>query len=77
LIEAAAKEADQRKRFDYFRQAEDILLNQATPICPLYFYMGIQIYDNARLGGIEPNLLDEHPFREMYRKEGGVLAVGR
>lgn len=77
LIEAAGKEADQRKRFDYFRQAEDILLNQATPVCPLYFYMGIQIYDNARLGGIEPNLLDEHPFREMYRKEGGVLAVGR
>ena len=77
LIEAAAKEADQQRRFDYFRQAEDILLNQATPICPLYFYMGIQIYDNARLGGIEPNLLDEHPFREMYRKEGGVLAVGR
>jgi oligopeptide transport system substrate-binding protein len=77
LIEAAAKEADQRRRFDYFRQAEDILLNQATPICPLYFYMGIQIYDNAKLGGIEPNLLDEHPFREMYRKEGGVLAVGR
>jgi len=77
LIEAAGKEADQQKRFDYFRQAEDILLNQATPICPLYFYMGIQIYDNAKLGGIEPNLLDEHPFREMYRKEDGVLAVGR
>ncbi|HET9376518.1 MAG TPA: peptide ABC transporter substrate-binding protein [Chthoniobacterales bacterium] len=77
LIEAAGKEADQRKRFDYFRQAEEILLNQATPICPLYFYMGIQIYDNAKLGGIEANLLDEHPFREMYRKEGGVLAVGR
>jgi oligopeptide transport system substrate-binding protein len=77
LIEAAGKEADQRKRFDYFRQAEDILLNQATTICPLYFYMGIQIYDNAKLGGIEANLLDEHPFREMYRKEGGVLAVGR
>ena len=77
LIEAAGKEADQRKRFDYFRQAEDILLNRGTPICPLYFYMGIQIYDNAKLGGIEPNLLDEHPFREMYRKEGVVLAVGR
>ncbi len=77
LIEAAAKEADQQKRFDSFRQAEDILLNQGTPICPLYFYMGIQIYDNAKIGGIEPNLLDEHPFREMYRKEGGVLAVGR
>ena len=49
-------------------QAEDILLNRGTPICPLYFYMGIQIYDSQKLGGIEPNLLDEHPFRGMYRK---------
>jgi oligopeptide transport system substrate-binding protein len=77
LIEAAGKEADQKNRTNYFRQAEDILLNQATPICPLYFYMGIQIYDSAKLGGIEANLLDEHPIREMYRKEAGVLAVGR
>jgi hypothetical protein len=30
--------------------------------------MGIQIYDSQKFGGIEPNLLDEHPFREMYRK---------
>jgi oligopeptide transport system substrate-binding protein len=68
LIDAAGKEANQQKRFGYFRQAEDILLNQETPILPLYFYLGIQIYDDSELGGIEPNLLDEHPFREMYRK---------
>jgi hypothetical protein len=30
--------------------------------------MGIQIYDGQKFGGIESNLLDEHPFREMYRK---------
>jgi oligopeptide transport system substrate-binding protein len=77
LIETTGKEADQQKRFAYFRQAEDILLNQATPICPLYFYMGIQIYDNAKLGGIEANLLDEHPIREMYRKEGGAENADR
>jgi ABC-type oligopeptide transport system substrate-binding subunit len=53
---------------EILRSAEDILLNQDTPICPLYFYMGIQIYDGKKVGGIEPNLLDEHPFREMYRK---------
>ena len=51
-----------------FTEAEDILLNQGTPICPLYYYVGIQIYDGQKFGGIEPNLLDEHPFREMYRK---------
>jgi oligopeptide transport system substrate-binding protein len=68
LVAAAALEADSAKRSQIFRQAEEILLNQGTPICPLYYYIGIQIYDGQKFGGIEPNLLDEHPFREMYRK---------
>jgi oligopeptide transport system substrate-binding protein len=68
LLAAAALEADNTKRLKILYQAEDILLNQGTPICPLYHYVGIQIYDGQKFGGIEPNLLDEHPFREMYRK---------
>jgi oligopeptide transport system substrate-binding protein len=68
LVAEAAIESDNIKRLQILRQAEDILLNQGTPICPLYFYMGIQIYNGQKFGGIEPNLLDEHPFREMYRK---------
>jgi oligopeptide transport system substrate-binding protein len=68
LVAAAAMEANSAKRSQIFQQAEEILLNQGTPICPLYYYVGIQIYDGQKFGGIEPNLLDEHPFREMYRK---------
>ena len=68
LVADAAMESDNARRLEIFRRAEDILLNQDTPICPLYFYMGIQIYDAQKFGGIESNLLDEHPFREMYRK---------
>jgi oligopeptide transport system substrate-binding protein len=68
LVAAAAMEADSAKRSQIFQQAEEILLDQGTPICPLYYYVGIQIYDGQKFGGIEPNLLDEHPFREMYRK---------
>ncbi len=63
-----ALEPDNSKRLQIFQRAEDLLLNQGTPICPLYYYVGIQIYDGQKFGGIEPNLLDEHPFREMYRK---------
>jgi oligopeptide transport system substrate-binding protein len=70
LLSAAAKEADPQTRLNILAQAEDILLNQGTPICPLYFYMGIQIYDGTKFGGIEPNLLDNHPFREIYRVSG-------
>jgi oligopeptide transport system substrate-binding protein len=68
LVATAALEPDNTKRSQIFQRAEDILLNQGTPICPLYYYVGIQIYDGQKFGGIEPNLLDEHPFREMYRK---------
>ena len=69
LIADAARETDQTRRFDTFRRAETILVSEGTPICPLYFYVGIQIYHGDRLGGVESNLLDEHPIREMYRKD--------
>lgn len=68
LIAAAGREFDPQKRFDIFRRAEEMLISEGTPICPLYYYVGIQLYDGTRLGGVRGNVLDEHPIREMYRK---------
>lgn len=68
LIASAASELDRAKRFDIFRQAEKLLVVDEAAICPLYFYVGIQFYDGTRLGGIETNLLDEHPFKSMFWK---------
>jgi len=58
-----------QKRFELFRQAEKILVTDEAPICPLYYYVGIQFYDAEKLGGIESNLLDEHPLKPMYWKK--------
>ncbi len=69
LIADAARELDREKRFDTFRRAEEILVNEQTPICPLFYYVGIQLYDGRRIGGVEPNLLDTHPIREMFLKK--------
>jgi len=69
LIAAAAREVDREKRFGLFQEAERILVSEAAPICPLYYYVGIQFYDGTRLGGIEPNLLDEHPLKNLYWKK--------
>lgn len=69
LIADAAGEVDPRRRFEIFQEAEKILIVDEAPICPLYFYVGIQIYDDTRLGGIEANLLDEHPLKSMYWKK--------
>jgi oligopeptide transport system substrate-binding protein len=69
LIAAAARELDSAKRYAIFQQAERILVTNQAPICPLYYYVGIQFYDPDRLGGIEPNLLDEHPLKAIHWKK--------
>ena len=66
LIADAKKENDRDKRFALFQEAEKILVTEEAPICPMYYYVGIQFYDAQRLGGIEANLLDEHPLKDMY-----------
>ena len=68
LIAAAARENDRQRRFDLFRQAEQFLIADEAPICPLFFYVGIQFYDARRLGGIQANLLDEHPLKAIFWK---------
>jgi oligopeptide transport system substrate-binding protein len=68
LIAAAARENDQQKRFAIFREAEKILVTDERPICPLYYYVGILMYDADKLGGIETNLLDEHPLKPIFWK---------
>jgi oligopeptide transport system substrate-binding protein len=69
LIADAAKAADPVKRFELLRQAEEILIANQAPVCPIYYYVGIQLYDPAKLGGIESNVLDEHPLKAIYRKD--------
>jgi oligopeptide transport system substrate-binding protein len=68
LIAAAAAEPDPARRFRHFQDAERMLVTEEAVVCPLYFYVGIQFYDGARLGGLSPNLLDEHPLRFLHWK---------
>ncbi|MEO8206401.1 MAG: peptide ABC transporter substrate-binding protein [Chthoniobacterales bacterium] len=68
LIASAAREENPVKRLGILRQAETMLVETDVPICPLYYFVGIQLYDGERLGGIQPNLLDEHPIKAMYWK---------
>lgn len=68
LIAQAGREPDNAKRFSLFQTAEHLLVSEEAPICPLYFYVGIQLYDSDRLGGIQANLLDKHPLKFMFWK---------
>jgi len=69
LIDEAGREVDQNSRFATFHKAEHMLVSEEAPICPLYYYVGIELYDPARLGGMGANLLDEHPLGRMYWKK--------
>jgi len=64
----ACAEPDAQKRFSLMQQAESLLVEQEVPIIPLYFNVGIVFYDDNRLGGFFPNVVDEHPLRELYWK---------
>ncbi len=66
LLAEATATVDPEERFGLLRQAEAILIKEELPILPIYFYSGIMLYDGSRLGGIAANLLDKHPFREIY-----------
>jgi oligopeptide transport system substrate-binding protein len=69
LIKLAGSEVDRTRRFDYFREAEILLIHDELPICPLFNYVVIMLYHGERLGGVQGNLTDEHPFRAMYWKD--------
>jgi oligopeptide transport system substrate-binding protein len=69
LIADAAAKTTTTRRFETLRQAEELLVRNEAPITPLFFYVGIQLYDPERIGGIEANVLDEHPIREIFRKD--------
>jgi oligopeptide transport system substrate-binding protein len=69
LIAGAAREGDQAKRYAMFQEAEKILISQEGPICPLFHYVGIEFFDGEKLGGVVPNLLDEHGLKHMYWKK--------
>jgi oligopeptide transport system substrate-binding protein len=69
LIAQAARELDPKTRFARFQEAESILIRSEAPICPLFYYVGIQFYDGSKLGGIAANLIDEHPIKNMFWKD--------
>lgn len=68
LIAAAAAEGDVVKRHQIMMEAEKILIAEAAPIFPVYHYVGVQ-FRRPELGGVQANLIDNHPFRAMYWKK--------
>ena len=64
LIEKSRTVIDKSARFDLYREAESILM-QDSPIIPLYFYMNNNV-QVPELKGWFGNLLGIYPFNRVY-----------
>jgi oligopeptide transport system substrate-binding protein len=69
LMNRANQTMDQATRWKLMNEAETILVREDVPIAPIYYFTGIMMFDPDRLGGVQGNLIDDHPIREMYWKD--------
>lgn len=67
LLREANSQVDQARRWQLLREAETILVRDEVPIAPLYFEKGILFFDPEKIGGLQGNLVDQHPLSAMKR----------
>ena len=63
LLRDANRQTDVATRAKMLQQAESLLVGEAIPIVPLFYYVGVSYYDSNRIQGIYPNMLDQHPLQ--------------
>lgn len=68
LLWRANAELDTAQRESLLQQAEILLIRDAVPIVPIYFYTGLEYYHPDRIEGIYPNIRAEHPLRVIARR---------
>ena len=61
LIAQAAKEVDEKKRFEILFRAEEILLDQ-VPVIPIFYYVSNYLI-SPRVKGFEFNVADQPVFK--------------
>ena len=64
ILKKAALEADPKQRMKYFREAEEILIDE-LPILPIYFYVTKDMV-NAKVKGLNPNIRNLIAFKYLY-----------
>lgn len=69
LLEKGGSAENTAERMDVLKQAESILIKDAVPIIPLYFYVSMEYYDTNRISGIHSNIRAEHPIRSIQRRD--------
>lgn len=64
ILEKAASETDPKHRMKYFREAEEILIEE-LPILPIYFYVTKDMV-SPKVRGLNPNIRNLIAFKYLY-----------
>ncbi|MEX2141735.1 MAG: peptide ABC transporter substrate-binding protein [Pirellulales bacterium] len=67
LVQKAQHEPDEQQRLEYFRQAEQILMDE-LPIIPTYFYVSTSM-SKPYVRGYYQNFHDIHPLKDIWIDE--------
>ena len=72
LIQRAGRATDKATRYQYFQQAEQILIDE-LPIIPIYTYTRVYL-KHPSLQGWHSNVLDRHPYKHLYIQSPSEVA---
>ncbi len=75
LMGEADREVDLRQRAGLLREAETILVRDEAPIIPIYFYVGFNYYDPAKVKGAYSNILDDHPLNAIWKVQDATVSA--
>jgi len=70
MLETSENTADPAKRMQIMHDMEKILVEDEVPIVPIDFLVGVSLYEPGKLGGFEPNFVDDHRWGEFYIPKG-------
>jgi oligopeptide transport system substrate-binding protein len=68
MLRRANAEPNPVRRQDLLHAAEAFLVEEQVPAIPLFFYVGMELYDSRRIAGIYPNIRAEHPLHALVRR---------
>jgi oligopeptide transport system substrate-binding protein len=66
MLATSENTPDPAKRMQIFHDMEKILVEDEVPIIPVYYYVGMSLYYPDKLGGFEPNFVDDHRWGDFY-----------
>jgi len=66
MLQTSENTADPARRMQILRDMEKILVEDEVPIVPVYFWVGMSLYYPGKVGGFEPNFVDDHRWGEFY-----------